>query len=180
MHRTRRGFGISLSNLSLKSQSGFTLIELLVVVSIIAILSFTVVTNLTSARTKARDAKRTADIQAIGQALSVIATSGEDATNSVKIQSVGPWGAAAFTTLVAGTGPLVSSSSKFLPSGGTTVQDPLPPRAYEFKNTTTGAAPGNFSNFALCAQLENPATGNAWYVNVDGSTSLQAGDAACN
>ena len=48
---------------------GFTLIELLVVISIISLLSSVVLTSLNSARAKARDARRLADIQQIKLAL---------------------------------------------------------------------------------------------------------------
>lgn len=54
--------------------SGFTLIELLVVISIIGLLSSTVLTSLNSARIKARDARRVADIRQIQNALELYAS----------------------------------------------------------------------------------------------------------
>ena len=50
-------------------KQGFTLIELLVVVAIISLISSVVVAGLNQARSKARDAKRVADIKALEQAL---------------------------------------------------------------------------------------------------------------
>jgi type II secretion system protein G len=54
-----------------KNQSGFTLIELLVVVAIIGLLSSIVLISLNVARSRARDAKRIADISQVGKALEV-------------------------------------------------------------------------------------------------------------
>ena len=50
-------------------QKGFTLIELLVVISIIGLLSSIVLTSVNSARAKARDARRIADLNQIQTAL---------------------------------------------------------------------------------------------------------------
>lgn len=50
---------------------GFTLIELLVVIAIIGILSGIVLVNLRSSQTKARDARRLSDVQALITALNI-------------------------------------------------------------------------------------------------------------
>lgn len=53
----------------IKKQKGFTLIELLVVIAIIGLLSSVVITSLNSARVRARDARRIADLHQIQLAL---------------------------------------------------------------------------------------------------------------
>jgi prepilin-type N-terminal cleavage/methylation domain-containing protein len=53
------------------NQKGFTLIELLVVVAIIGLLSSVVLISLNTARSKARDAKRLADIRQVSSALEI-------------------------------------------------------------------------------------------------------------
>ncbi len=55
-------------------QRGFTLIELLVVIAIIGLLSTLAVVSLNSAREKARDAKRLADVKQVQTALELYYT----------------------------------------------------------------------------------------------------------
>lgn len=56
-------------NHSMKKNKGFTLIELLVVIAVISILSSVVMTNFNSARAKARDTKRKAEMVSVQTAL---------------------------------------------------------------------------------------------------------------
>ncbi len=52
-----------------KKEKGFTLLELLVVIGIIGLLASIIVINLTSARKRARDTKRIADLRTLQTAM---------------------------------------------------------------------------------------------------------------
>ncbi|MBI4449428.1 prepilin-type N-terminal cleavage/methylation domain-containing protein [Candidatus Uhrbacteria bacterium] len=62
-------------NTSTFKRTGFTLVELLIVIAIIGLLSTLAVTGVTVTRSKARDAKRSADIAQIQKAMALYATS---------------------------------------------------------------------------------------------------------
>ncbi len=89
-----------------KHQKGFTLIELLVVIAIIGLLASVVLLALNSARAKARDAKRLADIKQMTTALELYYN---DAGGY-------PTAAAAIPT---GTGLLFSSYANTVPTAPT-------------------------------------------------------------
>ena len=122
-----------------KLAQGFTLIELLVVISIIGILATLVTANLTSARSRARDAERKSDLKNIETALKLYSN---DNSGIYPAENAIPWGG-------------------IWQSAGNTVymqvvpQDPLynasdsNPQKYKYVLGTTG------DTFTLSACLEN-------------------------
>ena len=72
--------------IQIKSNQGFTLIELLVVIAIIGVLASTVLASLNTARQKARNARRVADLRQISLALELY----YDANNGYP-NSIGAW-----------------------------------------------------------------------------------------
>jgi len=121
-----------------KKSKGFTLIELLVVIAIIGILSSVVLASLNSARKKARDARRLADIKQIQTALDLYF----DASNS-EYPSGGVYNAALASLVSGGFIPVLPS-------------DPLASQSYEYcASSVTGATSYNLA--ATLEEANNPA-----------------------
>lgn len=83
---------------------GFTLIELLVVIAIIGLLSSVVLASLNSARTKSRDAARTAGIRQVQNALELY------------YDSNGRYPSAGDVTLAVGAAPIVPTYISTIPN----------------------------------------------------------------
>jgi len=143
-------------------QTGFTLIELLVVISIIGILSSLAVVSLNSARNKARDALRKADMTQMRTALNLYYD------ENIKYPICGAWddGAADFgATVQAGSNCYNTTLSAALTSGtkpyfGQMPKDPRNPA----NNPTVDAtyiyryvAKADGSEYALVYRIEGEA-----------------------
>jgi len=109
-----------------KLLSGFTLMELLVVIAIIGVLSTIVLVSLVSARVKARDAKRVADMDEIYTALNLF----YDANGCLPITSGSSCaGAGAYSEANAGTWDYSSQGGflTFLQTSGVMPKVPVDP-----------------------------------------------------
>lgn len=122
-------------NFNMKKNKGFTLIELLVVIAVIGILASVVMASLNSARMKARDAKRKADMKQIQIALELYYdqvgkyTVYEDLCSD---SSIGSNNGACSGAMVLGTGWAANSDLGEIVAAGFMPSLPLDP-----KNTLT-------------------------------------------
>lgn len=128
----------------MRKQKGFTLVELLVVIAIIGLLSTLAVVALNNARSKARDAKRVADVKQIQTALELFYN---DCGSYPVLAAFGPLTAALQATVVACDAAGESTVGTFLsqipdaptPYDGTTCA--VGNAEYDYQSTTsTGAA----------------------------------------
>ena len=106
----------------MRKQKGFTLIELLVVIAIIGLLSTLAIVSLNTARAKARDAKRVADVRQMATILAMEATTDENAA-LLLVDNLTACDNGTLTTLCANPNQ-VSQFSKFIdPSNNSTACD---------------------------------------------------------
>lgn len=116
------------------------MIELLVVIAIIGLLSTLAVVSLNNARSKARDARRVADLKAVQSALELYR--GDSSTDSVP-NAITNWGTSLTTPL-----------ANYLPAGAPT--DPLSSQTYVYCEEVVASPTAH--NYLLAATLENSNT----------------------
>lgn len=142
-----------------RSEEGFTLIELLVVVAIIAILSFTVVTNLSSARAKARDSRVASDLQAVSKGIDLYVANGESLTPLTGTQTL-----AQMKAVTGVIGALQNSPQKYL-AAGLDLKHPANSGTYAYKGIV--AAGSDKLDYFVCGSTETPTA--AFYIIENGS-----------
>lgn len=155
-------------------RAGFTLIELLVVIAIIGLLASIVLVSLNSARGKARDAKRKADVRQLATALNFYADN-----NSGNFPSVGsttvcigvPSSGSCWAGTVGG-GNIAGSDS--LQTALKTVMSTLPVDPTSNRTWNTYA----YTDSSVAAGCQNPAvTGN--FILWNPEKGMAASDADC-
>jgi type II secretion system protein G len=138
----------------MKNKKGFTLIELLVVIAIIGLLSTLAVVSLNSARSKARDARRTSDIRQIQTALEMYFN--DVSAYPIRATSVLPLGKTGALTLSLTNG--WSDTVSGTPYMNSVPTDPIAASSYDY-GVTTG------STYSIDFTLEN--VKSEWGPNTD-------------
>lgn len=163
---------------TLKNPRGFTLIELLVVIAIIAILAIIGMTIYTGVQTKARDARRQADVLAITKAFEVNKVQGS--TSYTLIQGTWFAGGNIPADTYTGTTPPVYSIIYSTGAGCQSITKPTAWAASVANPTANGgtptanctsitaaavtAAPTGITAFQVCALLETGTAPNIYCV----------------
>lgn len=158
-------------------EKGFTLIELLVVIAIIGILSTVVLSSLTAARKKGRDARRLEDLQQMANAIA-IAHNGSYQTDFVgctgaKAKASTCTAAAGSPDLTAFIDPAADTGTAMCDGSSTGVCN------YSVGKITGLGAGATTENWQICAYLEagggpQPAAGLI-YVSSASNSSVKAG-----
>lgn len=133
-------------------KKGFTLIELLVVIAIIGLLSSVVFASLNSARVKARDARRLADVKEMTKVLSLVTDTLPQALT----------GCTASHALVSScTGPVEASQlAKYKDPTGTGACTNASASVCDYSVSRAGGAGGATSeDYEICFYLEGTAGG---------------------
>jgi general secretion pathway protein G len=140
-------------NTQSKRQIGFTMIELLVVVSIIGILTTLITSNLATAQSRARDARRKTDLKVIAQGLEMYYSQ----NNSYPAVGNGSTGTFDFAT-----GSLIDSNGadvyiKTMPKDPRNVAGATSSTYFEYYYCTSAAGATPRRVYNLYANLENNA-----------------------